>query len=521
MSLVLKNKKVRDYDDRSLELAIASVKDGMSRSAAAEIYDIPRKTLYRYLINPHRSKMGRGTKYSPEEMKGLAQVLIQFAKTGLPLNKDNLRDHLQHFALEKGMKPSFTNWWHRKFLKEHPEISRRLTSNVDRTKAREWDKEKAEAYIALLSEHHAAGYLTEPEGIFNLDESGLILGYERDRVHTEVGVKQARAHTEGTTRDQVTVLFCGDATGRMLRPLVLYDGKVQLESMHRGTDDKLYVAVNDSGTMDADVLTDYFRKEVIPNMTAQKNIVFMDGHHSHVLNVQLFTLCEKSEKDIQLVCLPSGQTHHLQPLDCCVFSGVKSDWTHYKNLRRVDPDFEISRRTFSGHMALLCTPLAHKFSFDFESVKAGFRKTGIFPFDPEAIRQTVDKTPTRNDQQQNPLLDKHHQSLQTIAVILRKGLNFDSEKVESCLDSIVNVGTGHRTVAESTFWKKAISRDTAPFLQNDVDVPNSAAMFEGNIDTVRKTELSSWQFAERAKSIDAGNALAMESSLKNKDVLAS
>ncbi|GAV06170.1 hypothetical protein RvY_16197 [Ramazzottius varieornatus] len=315
--------------------------------------------------------MGRGTKHSPEEMKGLAQVLTQY-------------ETVLHQLVAQ-------------------EISRRLTSNVDRKKAREWDKEKAQSYVALLSEHHAAGYLTEPEGIFNLDESGFILGYKRDRVYTEAGVKQAIAHTEGTTRVQVTVLFCGDATGRMLRPLVLYDGKVQLESMHRGTDDKLYVAVNDSGTMDADVLTDYFRKEVIANMTAQKNIVFMDGHHSHVLNVQLFTLCEKSEKDIQ---------------------------------------------TFSGHMALLCTPLAHKFSFDFESVKAGFRKTGIFPFDPEAIRQTVDKTPTRNDQQQNPLLDKHHQSLQTIDVILRKGLNFDSEKVDSCLDSIVNVGTGHRTVAE-------------------------------------------------------------------------
>ncbi|GAU97117.1 hypothetical protein RvY_08470 [Ramazzottius varieornatus] len=100
----------------------------------------------------------------------------------------------------------------------------------------------------------------------------------------------------------------------MFKPLVLYDGVLHLGSIYDNTNDKLYVAVNRKGVMDHKVLTDYFRQEMLPN-APDKCVVLMDGHYSHVTNIKLFKLCIESGKDICLICLPSGQTDKLQPLD--------------------------------------------------------------------------------------------------------------------------------------------------------------------------------------------------------------
>ncbi|GAU89557.1 hypothetical protein RvY_02094 [Ramazzottius varieornatus] len=92
--------------------------------------------------------------------------------------------------------------------------------------------------------------------------------------------------------------------------------------MFDNTDGKLYIAVSGTGVMDCDVITDYFRKVILPN-APQKCVVLCDGHYSHVNNAQLFKLCRDSGKDIKLICLPAGQTDKLQPLDNCTFGFMK------------------------------------------------------------------------------------------------------------------------------------------------------------------------------------------------------
>ncbi|GAU91648.1 hypothetical protein RvY_03867 [Ramazzottius varieornatus] len=63
----------------------------------------------------------------------------------------------------------------------------------------------------------------------------------------------------------------------------------------------------------------------------------MDGHYSHITNTQLFKLCIESGKDTCLICLPSGQTDKLLPLDSCPLGTMKSKWTAYKSFHRINP----------------------------------------------------------------------------------------------------------------------------------------------------------------------------------------
>ena len=148
--------------------------------------------------------------------------------------------------------------WLKGFLKRNPRVVLRLASNLDRKKALQWSTENCEGYIEQLASLEQRGYSSDPRGIFNMDESSFKLRYESSKVFARKGVKQVKLFSEGTTRDQLSVLFCGDATGKMLRPLVLYDGKLHLESMYEGTADRLHVAVNESGMMDPAVFKKYF-----------------------------------------------------------------------------------------------------------------------------------------------------------------------------------------------------------------------------------------------------------------------
>ena len=163
-----------------------------------------------------------------------------------------------------------SNCWLRGFLPRNLSIVPRLTSNLDRKKAAEWTEEKCDSYIELLTLLHDRGYLDDPRRILNLDESSFMLGYERSIAFAPKGTKQVKCLSDGSTRDQISVLFCGDATGRILRPCVLFDAETHSESIFENTANKLYIAVNDSGMMDPFVFTDCFKKEIIPSLVCEK-----------------------------------------------------------------------------------------------------------------------------------------------------------------------------------------------------------------------------------------------------------
>ena len=104
----------------------------------------------------------------------------------------------------------------------------------------------------------------------------------------------------------------------------------------------------------------------------------------------------------------------------------------------------MSRHTFSKHMATLCTPTADPHSFDFSrSLPSGFRETGIFPFNPEVIRDSVTKTV------KDPNFSEYSAPLELIANILRNTMKLNEEKTEACLEAIVNISSDYQYLAKT------------------------------------------------------------------------
>ena len=105
----------------------------------------------------------------------------------------------------------------------------------------------------------------------------------------------------------------------------------------------------------------------------------------------------------------------------------------------------MSRHTFPGHLACLCTPGADLCSFDFtKSLPAGFRETGVFPFADQIIRDTVLKPINEPD-----VFSKDSGAMLLIASILRHSLQLSETKIGVCLEAIVDIASDHRYLAES------------------------------------------------------------------------
>lgn len=118
-----------------------------------------------------------------------------------------------------------------------------------------------------------------------------------------------------------------------------------------------------------------------------QNVIFVDGHSSHIHNLEFLLACQESTKSVKVVVFPSGQTATLQPLDKSVFGGMKKRWRQHIRLLTAgwhDGLPDLDRNSFPFHLVKLFD--ACRLS---DTLRSGFQQTGIYPFSTDIIRTTV------------------------------------------------------------------------------------------------------------------------------------
>ncbi|GAV06360.1 hypothetical protein RvY_16369 [Ramazzottius varieornatus] len=245
-------KPVRKYNGNHTGLldALAAIESGaMTTNRASKHFGIPQKTLSNKINGVHTKKVGA------------------------PLNKRKLMEIVRAIALHKGIdEGKFGSRWHRDLLGRHKEVALRTLCAVSMKKSREWTRDRCEGWIKLLQEYADDGYLSNPNGVWNLDESGFKLAEMYDKGYAQKGTPNITGYVKGSAsdRDNMTLLAMGNASGKMLRPLILYSGKLHIESHFDETDDQCFLSTNASGVMDTFVLTDYLEKEWLPSLTSDR-----------------------------------------------------------------------------------------------------------------------------------------------------------------------------------------------------------------------------------------------------------
>ncbi|GAV02619.1 hypothetical protein RvY_13160 [Ramazzottius varieornatus] len=329
----------RVHKELSMEAALREVKDGESLASAAKMDGVSRTTLRSRMKKPNPSRVAAPTKFPSWEEDRLVDFLMSCSDQAIPLNRYHCLQLFCEVAIGLGtLEQPMEILGLKNTSVNGNDLSLRITHSSNRKKDRE-----CEEYISILQDVHVRGFLERPEQVWNLDETAFTTSEMYDRAIARKIAKQIPSQFDGTEKENVTILPCGNAAGVQLKCMALYAGKVHVQSR----------LVNASGYMDQVHFANYIKTELFHAVTELENVVFVDGHFSHVKNLLLVRYCkelyEKTAKQVEIFCLPTGQTNHLQPFDVSVFGGIKKKWR--MNLR--------DRRTVKGGIVTKDTLLCH------------------------------------------------------------------------------------------------------------------------------------------------------------------
>ena len=274
------------------------------------------------------------------------------------------------------------HWWGN-FCARHPELTLRTADNLEPSRASALTKEVVDGYFETLKcTLEESDLVNEPRQLFNCDETFLPLNMSCEKVITRKNTKYVYTQSRGTS-EHITLL-CGASAARVALPPMIIFSKSFPGGVYKfyGPDDAVY-GKSESGWIDSELFMVWMKKVFLRYCGSQHPVLlFVDGHANHI-TIDVIDLAR--ENQIILFCLPPHTTHALQPLDVSVFKSLKSHFGKAVHaLSFAKKDFVVStKREFAR---VVKTPFEKAFSMS--NIKAGFKKCGIHPFDPNAIDQS-------------------------------------------------------------------------------------------------------------------------------------
>jgi hypothetical protein len=193
-------------------------------------------------------------------------------------------------------------------------------------------------------------------------------------------------------REFISLLACINAIGVALPPALIYQGESDtLQSTwveDWSISSTAYFAVSANG-WSCNAIGRQWIQSVFHRYTSQnargRRLLIVDGHSSHV-NMEFILLCDRLR--ILLLILPPHSTHRLQPLDVSLFAPLARYYTNGLNNLMFESlgIISISKRSFWS----IFWP-AWQQAFSESNILSGFKKTGIWPFDPSIILSQITK----------------------------------------------------------------------------------------------------------------------------------
>lgn len=221
--------KYYKYTKDDLKNALEAIKNGVPCATASKEYRVPRTTLIGKIKGkyPEDCRNGAPTILTVEEENLLINWIINLGKMGFPVSKTQLLDSVALLVKKLNRPNNFTDGrpgrhWFDGFLKRHPNITQRLTQNITSSRAAV-TKTKIQFWFEEISEYFRTSNIniTNPNRIFNTDETAMFLSPKGNRVLTKKGTKTVYDRA-GDEKECLTVLVTGNACGQLAPPMIMY-----------------------------------------------------------------------------------------------------------------------------------------------------------------------------------------------------------------------------------------------------------------------------------------------------------
>lgn len=339
---------------------------------------------------PYLCTCTHSDKFFSDDEKELSDLATDLQVKGFPLSKKQLRSLAFQYADKnriRGFSPESKKAgrkWVSNFMKRHPHLIEKQAKNLSVARAmcgnpttvKKWFEE----YQALLKRLD----ITSPEQIWSGDETGVQLMPKEGPVVAVKGT-QAWQQVPGEQGETSTVLTFVSAAGKVCPPLVLHKGQRVQQYWLDGIPPGWTVGATESGYINKQKFTEYgirwgrFLRS--HNLVGKPHVLIIDSHSSHVYNVDFFE--EMKEIGVEVMAIPPHTSHLLQALDSTPFATFKRKWyhhvamwnlTHHGRAPRKGRDFwDILFNAWNESLKQVAI------------IQSGFRKTGIYPVNFEAI----------------------------------------------------------------------------------------------------------------------------------------
>nr|CAH7717026.1 unnamed protein product [Callosobruchus chinensis] len=400
-----------NYSPEVLQECLEAIKSGqLTQRAAEKVYGIPRSTLKNKLKDRHMGAVGRAKIFNDEEELAFEQHLIKMSEYGFPMVETDLRYAVKFYLDKKGIyidkfKQNLPGYeWVKAFLKRHPNLTRRMSSNIKKVRAK-INAEDIEIYMENLNQVVKDVPFTH---IWNYDETNLTDDPGSKKVICKRGAKYVE-NICNHSKSAVSLMFCGNAAGKILPPYIVYKAENMWSTWTENGPEGARYNRSKSGWFDTACFEDWFESTFLPNIRTLDGpkVIIGDNLSSHI-SLNVLKLCE--EQNVRFVCLPPNSTHLTQPLDVAFFSPMKKAWrailTKWKETSAGSKFTTIPKDMFPTLLKelMICLEENQK-----ENLMAGFAKCGICPFSKQTL---LDRLPQNRPVDHNAIGDSFLEQLE-------------------------------------------------------------------------------------------------------------
>jgi len=384
-------KPYKKHNPETIQEAIDAINGGLTFRQASARYRIPLGVLSRHKNGPVR-KQGLPPVFSEEEEKIIVSHLETCAKWGYPLTPFELRLIIKRYLVkQKRTVKQFKNGnlpgkdFSYSFLKRHRDVlAQRLCENIKRSRAAV-SRTTGGSYFANLEEELVG---VPACNILNYDETNLSDDPGKKCAIFKRGMKHP-VNVVNTSKSSTSVMFAVTGDGVLQAPYVVYKSAHLYDSWTEGAPSGTRCNRSKSGWFDLTCFADWVKTVAIPYFRNKsgKKILLGDNLSSHV-DLELIELCK--QYDVHFIYLPPNSTHLTQPLDVAFFRPLKILWRkileEWKQTASGSKAASVPKDVFPRLLKKLIDALKENAE---KNIKAGFRKCGIVPFNPEEVLKEI------------------------------------------------------------------------------------------------------------------------------------
>uniref|UniRef100_A0A8H7K2R3 HTH CENPB-type domain-containing protein n=1 Tax=Bionectria ochroleuca TaxID=29856 RepID=A0A8H7K2R3_BIOOC len=365
---------------------------GISLRRVAKLFGVPRATLQDHVKTPRKRKEDKncGRLLTAVEEKALCNYIDRLDSINMAVRGEFVCD-AANAIIRARHRPDDTTpihivkpRWATRFFQRHG-YSSRPQNMLDLVRKEAENIDVIRDYFRQLQEViDREGIL--PDDTWNMDETGFRIGMKSNAM---IIMKRKRAYYFALpeNRESATAVKAISASGRVIPACLILSSLTHCASWYhelQGLDPEARVAVAETGYSNDELALSWlqhFNEYSRKGQVGAKRLLLIDGHGSHHA-AQFIEFCDNN--GIIPFGMPSNLTHLLQPLDVCVFQPYK----HYHGLaldRLVrDGAVEITKLDF-----LSIIEEVRKKAFKLSTIKAAFKKSGIYPLDCSIIIKEI------------------------------------------------------------------------------------------------------------------------------------